>query len=128
MDDRILRQEVAKAYQAYLSAFLASDMAAIDRVVKYPLAFIGNGEVKLVDAYPVRPDELKARTGWDHTTDNDFDIVTVSPSKAHVILRSAKRRRSDGSLIETISAFYAFTKTPDGWKMFAFSGVTTIPV
>ncbi|MGE0700571.1 MAG: hypothetical protein AB7O57_15845 [Hyphomicrobiaceae bacterium] len=124
MDDEVIRQEVATAYEAYLAAFLANDMAGIDRVVKYPLAFISDGDISLVDSYPVRPAELMARTGWDHTTDNDYEIVAASPEKAHVILRNAKRRRRDGSLIETISAFYAFTRTREGWKMFAFSGVT----
>jgi hypothetical protein len=33
--------------------------------------------------------------------------------------------RTDGSLIETVSAFYAFTRTDGGWKMYAISDVVT---
>jgi hypothetical protein len=33
--------EVLQAYQRYLEAFLADDIAAIDALVQYPLAYIG---------------------------------------------------------------------------------------
>jgi hypothetical protein len=32
--------------------------------------------------------------------------------------------RADGSPIETVSAFYALTRTSSGWKFFAFSDIT----
>jgi hypothetical protein len=40
-----------------------------------------------------------------------------------VILRHAERVRADGSLIETVAAFYAFTRTAGGWKLFALSDI-----
>ena len=45
---------------------------------------------------------------------------------AHQGARGAKIRppRPGGPfVIETVSAFYAFTRTPAGWKMFAISDV-----
>jgi hypothetical protein len=53
---------------------------------------------------------------WHSTADTDFDVVGISADKAHVILPSARILRADGSLIETVPAFYAFTKTDDGRK------------
>lgn len=124
MDEARLRAEVSAAYEAYLSAFLANDIAAIDALVHYPLAYIGAGEVRMVESYPVKPADLMAARQWHHSTDTEFQVVGISSDKAHVILPAAKRRRADGSLIETASGFYAFTRTESGWKMFAFSDVT----
>ena len=42
-------------------------------------------------------------------------------------VKSSTRVRQDGSLIEDIYAFYAWTKTAEGWKMFAVSDVR-VPV
>jgi hypothetical protein len=118
------RAEVEAAYRAYIAGFLASDLAAIDAVIQYPLAYIGGGRVELLEAYPFNPSELRARTGWHTTLDATFDVAAVSRDKAHIVLSHAKRVRADGSLIETVSAFYAFTKTQGGWKLFAISDVS----
>jgi len=47
----------------------------------------------------------------------------MTETKAHLLCRNVRRLREDGSLIEQVSAFYAFKKTADGWKMFAISDV-----
>jgi hypothetical protein len=54
-----------------------------------------------------------------------YEVVAVSATKAHLILRSGTRVRADGSPIEVVSGFYAWTKTTTGWKMFAISDVRT---
>src|SRR5512134_3255781 len=115
--------EVLRAYDAYLAAFNAGDLAAIDTVVRYPLAHIGDGQVRLFDAFPIDPSELRRAKQWHTMVDSVREVVVASPNKAHVVLRSARRVREDHSLIETVSAFYAFTRTPAGWKMFAISDV-----
>lgn len=124
MTEPDLRQEVTEAYLAYIRAFLGNDLPGINAVVRYPLAYIGDGEVLLLDTFPVNPADLMAAKQWHSSTNTEFEVVGVSPTKAHVLLPRAQRLRRDGSLIETVSAFYAFTKTPEGWKMFAFSDVT----
>ena len=116
MDATQIRSEVSAAYQAYLDAFLADDMAAIDALVRYPLAYIGAGDVRMLESYPVKPAELMAAKEWHHSTDTEFQVVAVSPSKAHVLLPSGKRRRADGSLIEIVSPFFirkSISTTPD---------------
>ena len=47
----------------------------------------------------------------------------MTETKAHLVCRNVRRIREDGSLIEEASAFYAFKKTGEGWKMFAISDV-----
>ena len=42
--------------------------------------------------------------------------------KGHVI-SSGTRIRKDKSVIEKYTVFYAFTKTDNGWKMYAISDV-----
>jgi hypothetical protein len=40
--------EVVRAYERYLAAFLADDLATIDSLVQYPLALVGYGKMPLV--------------------------------------------------------------------------------
>jgi hypothetical protein len=118
------KDAVVAAYQAYIHAFLDNDLDAIDRFVRYPVAYIADGKTVMLDSFPVKPADLMAEKQWHSTVDTDFEVVGISADKAHVILPRARRLRADGSLIETVSAFYAFTRTEDGWKMFALSDIT----
>lgn len=115
--------QVIAAYERYLTAFIDGDIPGIDAVVSYPLAHIGEAEVRMYDAFPINPAELKGTKAWHTTVNSRFEVVAVSPVKAHVVLYRADRVREDGSLIETVSAFYAFKRTADGWKMYAISDV-----
>ena len=54
MDDQA-RGEVLAAYAAYLTAFRANDVDALDRLMLYPLAYIGDGGATLVDTCPFNP-------------------------------------------------------------------------
>src|SRR5690348_13017893 len=125
--DQEAKQEVLATYTAYIDAFRANDVPALDKLIQYPLAHIGNGRVTVVENYPVQPAELMAAKQWHDTNDIDPEVVFLSAEKAHVILRHATRIRMDGSPIEVVSAFYALTRTPSGWKFFAFSDIT-VPV
>ena len=115
--------DVRATYERYLSSFIRNDLAGIDSVVSYPLAHIADGEVRLHDRFPIDPGKLIAAKQWHTTVNSRFDVVAVSATKAHVVLFSGDRVRADGSLIETVSGFYAFTRTDDGWKMYAISDV-----
>jgi hypothetical protein len=114
---------VRTAYERYLHAFLDGDLAAVEALVRFPLAYIGAGETRLLDRFPVSPQALRERKQWHTTVNADYEVSLVAPDKAHVILRSAERVRADGSLIETVAAFYAFTRTAEGWKLFALSDI-----
>ena len=80
-------------------------------------------ETVMFDKFPFSPLEMKARKNWATSTSFEIDVIAVSDSKAHLVLRNCDRLRPDGSLIENATAFYAFTKTPDGWKIFAMSAI-----
>lgn len=122
-----IRSAVYKAYRYYLDGFNEGDMESINAVIQYPLTVISDGQAHDLFEFPISPAELKAKTGWHTTVDAEIDVVAVSERKAHVILRNARRLRQDGSLIETVSGFYAFTKTnDDAWKMFAISAITNL--
>lgn len=123
MDQRT-RDEVLDTYAAYLAAFIASDISASDRLVQYPLAYIRSGKAMLVYTFHIKPADLMAAKQWHDTKDSSYEVVFASADKAHVILRQATRIRADGSAIETVSAFYALTRTPSGWKFFALSDIT----
>ena len=99
------KNEVIDTYQAYLRAFRANDLGALDLLVQYPLVYIGNGTVEMVDTYPIKPAEMIASKQWHSTVEAEFEVMGLSPTKAHVVLPGARRLRADGSLIETVSAF-----------------------
>jgi hypothetical protein len=115
--------EVIEAYERYLQAFLADDVATIDALVQYPLAYIGDGKVSMLDEFPIKPSALMAAKGWHTSVDMAYEVLGLSATKAHLVLKRCTRVRRDGSRIEDVFAFYAWTRTDAGWKMFAVSDV-----
>ena len=122
--DKNLRAQVFETYNRYLNAFNEADMETINDCISYPLAYIGADSVKMLDKFPIDPRELKERIGWATSNAFEIDVVAVSGKKAHVVIRNVRRLRSDGSLIEEATGFYAFKNTNNGWKMYAFSDIT----
>ena len=118
------KAEVIEAYERYLKAFLADDLAAIDALVHYPLAYIGDGKVTKLDEWPFKPSMLRAAKGWHTSVGMAYEVIGISDTKAHLVLKRCTRVRRDGSPIEDVFAFYTWTRTADGWKMFALSDVT----
>jgi hypothetical protein len=118
-----LTSEIIETYQRYLNAFMSDDLDTINGLVSYPLAYIGEGVVTMFNEFPTSPSALREQTGWSDTQDVQYKVVGISETKAHLILESGTRVRQDGSPIEDIYAFYAWTKTAQGWKMFAVSDV-----
>jgi hypothetical protein len=78
----------------------------------------------MLDEYPIRPSALMAAKGWHTSIGMTYEVIGISETKAHVVLKRCTRVRRDGSPIEDVFAFYAWTRTEDGWKMFAVSDVT----
>ena len=122
--DEKLRNEVLAAYDAYLKAFLSKDLTALNAMMQFPLAHIGNGKTRMHDTFPFDPSELMAAKQMVDTIDTEYEVVSVTDKKAHLILRTGTRVRRDGSPIETVAAFYALTRTDAGWKFFALSDIT----
>ena len=118
-------KEVLKAYEEYLAYFLNNDMDGVNSLVKFPITSIADGESKLLDAFPVTPKEMMENKQWDTTIDTETYVHGVNSKKGHVI-SSGTRIRKDKSVIEKYTAFYAFTKTDEGWKMYAVSSVILV--
>lgn len=123
MDRAAIEAEVMAVYDRYLDSFNRGDMDGIAATIQFPLTHIGNGKTRSYDSYPFDPAKLRAEKQWHTTVNARHDVVAAGPDKAHLILHSADRMRADGSLIERVSAFYAFTRSPQGWKIFAISDV-----
>ena len=114
--------EVLVTYEQYLAYFLDNDMDGINSLVKFPITYIADGESKSLDAFPVTPKEMMENKKWDTTIDTETYVHGTNSTKGHVI-SSGTRIRKDKSVIEKYTVFYAFTKTDDGWKMYAISDV-----
>ena len=114
-----------KVYKEYLTYFLDNDMDGVNSLVKFPITSIADGESKLLDAFPVTPKEMMENKQWDTTIDTETYVHGVNSKKGHVI-SCGTRIRKDKSVIEKYTAFYAFTKTNEGWKMYAVSSVILV--
>jgi hypothetical protein len=66
-----------------------------------------------------------AANAWHTSIDMEYEVFGISSTKAHLILKRGTRVRRDGSPIEDVHAFFAWTRTPEGWKIFAVSVVTS---
>ena len=115
-------KEVLKAYEKYLVYFLNNDMDGINSLVKFPITYIADGECKSLNTFPVKPKEMMDSKQWDTTIDINTYTHGTNSTKGHVI-SSGTRIRKDKSVIEKYTVFYAFTKTNDGWKMYAISDI-----
>ena len=115
-------KELLKEYEQYLAYFLDNDMDGINSLVKFPITYIADGESKSLDSFPVTPKEMMENKQWYKTIDTETYVHGTNSTKGHVI-SSGTRIRKDKSVIEKYTVFYAFTKTDDGWKMYAISDV-----
>ena len=119
-----LKEKLHETYMNYyVEGFKKNDVGLIDQIVKYPIAYIKDGNVTFYEQYPIDPQTLKEEKEWDHSTDWKFEITAVNEKDAHAVA-SAVRRRQDGSKIESVHGFYAFTHTDKGWRMYALADTT----
>lgn len=117
------KEEVTRTYMKYyVEGFKSNDISLIDEMVQYPIAYIKDGKVEVCDTYPIDPKILKREKGWDHSINWKFDVTAANENEAHAV-SSAVRCREDGSKIESVHGFYAFTKTKSGWNMFAVADI-----
>ena len=100
-------------------------MDGINSLVKFPITYIANGECKSLDAFPVKPKEMMEKKQWDTTINTNTYTHGVNCEKGHVISNGTRIRKYK-SVIEKYTAFYGFTKTDEGWKMYAISDVIFI--
>ena len=79
-----LRSEVHETYmENYVAGFKNNNVTLIDKMVKYPIAYIKNGTVTMCDSYPIDPKSLKEEKGWDHSVEWKFEVTAVNDSEAH---------------------------------------------
>ena len=124
MTEEQLKEELLKAYtEFYMEGFKTNDVTLIDKIVQYPITYIKDGVVEKMDHYPIDPAKLKAEKEWDHSIDWEFEIPAINQTSAHVVA-SATRCRADGSVIEHVHGFYAFTKVEGNWKMYVIADTT----
>ena len=69
--------------------------------------------------------EMMENKQWDTIIDTKTYVHGTNSTKGHVI-SSGTRIRKNKSMIEKYTVLYAFTKTDNGWKMYAISDVILI--
>ena len=104
--DKNLRAQVFETYNRYSNAFNEADIGTINACIANPLAYIGAESDKMLDKFPIDPQELKAKIGWTASDTFEIDVVAVSDKKARVVIRNVRRLRRDGSLFEEATVFF----------------------
>ncbi len=97
-------------------------MDGINSLVKFPITYISDGKSKLLDDFPVTPKEIIENKQWDTTIVTETYVYGINSTKDHVV-SCGTRVRKDKSVIEKYNAFYGFTKTNEGWKIYVISTV-----
>lgn len=119
-----LRSDLHDTYMKYyVEGFKSNDVGMINKIIKYPIAYIKDGVVSMCDKYPIDPGKLKEDKQWDHSTEWKFEVAAINEQEAHAVA-SAVRCREDGSKIESVHGFYAFTMSDEGWKIYAVADIT----
>jgi hypothetical protein len=75
------KEEVLASYAAYLAAFQADDLAALNALIQFPFAYIGQGSTVLLDTFPIQPAALKAAKQWHSTKDYSHEVVFASDER-----------------------------------------------
>ena len=103
--DKNLRVQVLETYNRYVNAIVEADMETINNCVAYPLAYVGEDSVTMLDKFPIDPREWKEKTGWATSNAFEIDVVAVSEKKAYILMRNCRRLRDDGTIIEEATGF-----------------------
>lgn len=122
MEEQLLKEELINVYDVYIKGFKNNDMELINSTINFPIAILKDGEIAMLNHYPINPKQLKIEKEWDHSTDWKFEITAINKKNAH-INASAIRRKQNGDYIEKVSAFYGFAKLKGKWKMCSLSEI-----
>jgi hypothetical protein len=119
------RDRLVAAVEAFMdryhAAFEHGTRDDLQELVHLPVAYISEEEVQLRERYPFDPVRMREATGFHHA-EAVTRVVHVETGRAHVVIEGT-RHRADGSVIESIDAFYILHDRGDGWKVSAFSGI-----
>ena len=81
--DKNLRVQVLETYNRYVNAIVEADMETINNCVAYPLAYVGEDSVTMLDKFPIDPKNKQKKeknepTGWATSNAFEIDVVAVS--------------------------------------------------
>jgi len=116
--DPLVKAEVIKVLDAYMTTFNTKNVRAWEGTYQFPHYRLASGKMSVLETAGLL-DSAKvfgglAKTGWDHSKWDHRNIIQASDSKVHVDTRFS-RYRSDGSLIGTYESLYIVTKENGKW-------------
>ena len=120
------KKKLLKRIKSILKIFKPGDITAIETSCSFPLSFDADGEVKSFNQFPIDVTATKETTGYYQSLNSDIEVIAVSQTKAHIILRKALRVKQDGTPIESVSGFYIWVKLDGVWKMKFASAITLL--
>ncbi len=123
-----VKKEVTAALHAYFNYYNEQNMKAMAESV-YHIPFVGVGangfrvqstKEEVTAAHEAHLENLKA-SGWARS---EFPNPTVCVLNANMASASGQfmRYKKDGSVLSVNANTYFFGKTPEGWKIFSFTG------
>ena len=113
-----------KVLDAFMTAFNAQDVAALEAVLHFPHYRIASGSVSVLQdssALPILFERfVAAMPGWDHSAWEHRKVVHSGPDKVHVDTRFT-RYQADGSVLAGYDSLYIVTKRNGRWGVLARS-------
>lgn len=114
--DPIVKKEVLKVLDDYMSTFNAKDAKAWQGTYQFPHYRLASGNMSVLES-PTLDSTVFIRlqqSGWHHSKWDHRNIIQASHDKVHVDTRFS-RFRADGSLIGQFESLYIVTKENGKW-------------
>ena len=118
-----LEQETRKLFDRYLTAWNARDFPGVADCFTEPAMFVLPGTtISLPDHESLvgmlgKLFETLESQGFSHTTLGRISPLPCGEDMAIVDVRSVKRHRGDGTLLEEIDAHYVMKRESDRWLL-----------
>jgi hypothetical protein len=113
----LIRSEVKKVLDEYMSAWNRQDLASWEATFHFPHYRLASGRMRVLEQ-PGLQKEIRlwvdAGEGWHHSKWNHRRIIHASDDKVHVDTQFT-RYRADGSIIGVYNSLYILTKENGRW-------------
>ncbi len=114
--DSVVKKEVLKVLDDYMSTFNSKDAKAWQTTYHFPHYRLASGKMSVLESATLDSTVFikLAQSGWDRSKWDHRNIIQASDIKVHVDTRFS-RYRKDGSLIGTYESLYIVTKENGRW-------------
>ena len=117
-----LAQELFARHDEYIQAFLNNDFEAYKEMFASPVCVFKEEGFEVFDEIPNLVSSARD-DGWVRSEFTPYEVVSVSMTKAHLVIRSVTRYAENDRVLSRGSAMYIYNRIDGMWKISALSGL-----